>query len=162
MSHIVNPQRSNVCLQILLEINVYITFIWAACYPIDMFYVSMSERERQSVNSSLFNFTQNNCIVHLGMELAYILVLGIEWLRLYISFTINLCCSSPHPKMLLLNICVACAPLLLALHYLSSKTCGYTINLLMIIWNLWYVCIVLQVLVIVGNSWWRHKLEQRV
>lgn len=162
MSHIVRPQRSNVWLQILLEMNVYITVIWAACYPIDMIYVSISERERESVNFSLFNFTQNNCIVQLGMELAYGLVLGIEWLRLYISFNINLCCSSPHPKMLLLTICVACAPLLLTLHFLSSKTCGNTINLLMIIWNLWYVCIVLQVLVMVGNSWWRHKLEQRV
>lgn len=41
MSHIVNPQRSNLLLQILLEMNVYITASWAACYPIDMIYVSM-------------------------------------------------------------------------------------------------------------------------
>lgn len=100
--------------------------------------------------------------MQLGMELAYVLVLGIEWLRLYISFTINLCCSSPHPKMLLLNISVSCVPLLLTLHYLRSETCGNQINLLMIIWNLWYICLVLQVLVIVGNSWWRRKLEQRI
>lgn len=99
--------------------------------------------------------------MQLGMKLAYPLVLAIEWLRLYISFTINLCCRIPHPKMLLFTISVACAPLLLTLHYLSSKTCDQS-HVMLIIWNLWYLCLVLQVLVIVGNSWWIRKLEQRI
>ncbi|XP_064546596.1 uncharacterized protein LOC135434119 [Drosophila montana] len=92
-------QHANLLLQMLLQANVYVTIIWAISYLLHLILWS----------HMLCNYTG------LAMLLAYVLAVGTEWLRLYASYSINLCTDATTMWLLLtLTPCV----LLPALVYL--------------------------------------------
>lgn len=85
------PQSSNLLLQILLQINFYVSLIWSCSFLIHII-IWLEE---------LWNYNG------LAMIIAYLLAVGAESLRLYAGYSINLCTGASTMWLLLtLTPCV--------------------------------------------------------
>ncbi|XP_034480431.1 uncharacterized protein LOC117786339 [Drosophila innubila] len=127
LSNLVTPQSSNLLLQMLLQINFYVSFIWSCSYLLHII-IWLDE---------LWNYKGLTIIV------AYLLAVCAESLRLYAGYSINLCTGATTMWLLLtLTPCV----LLPTIVYLRL-TAVFGSVWLGLISNLQFVLIALEALV---------------
>ncbi|XP_062138436.1 transmembrane protein 17B [Drosophila sulfurigaster albostrigata] len=124
---IVTPQRSNLVLQMLLQINGHVSIVWACSYLLHMIVCV----------DVLWNYKG------LAMLVAFVLATGAESLRLYAGYSINLCTGVTTMWLLLtLTPCVL-LPTLLYLRLVA--VCAVT--WLQMLSNLQFLLITLEALV---------------
>ncbi|KAL7745008.1 hypothetical protein ACLKA6_007270 [Drosophila palustris] len=127
MPNIVVPVRANLLLQLLLEIEIYITFIWALSY---LLYTITYQCQRFGV--TVFG--------------AYVVAIIIEGWRIYLGFMLNLYPRIPQAKWLFIAVVALCLPLWTVLWYLRvALETGR--RWMEIIWNMFVIFVGLEILV---------------
>ncbi|KAH8387611.1 hypothetical protein KR093_008131 [Drosophila rubida] len=129
MANIVMPVRSNLCLQILLQLDKWLAVLWTTSSVVHLYVLPYQRFEIKSL-------------------MAYMILITVELMRIYAGYVLNLNAFGSQGKWLLPTVIILSFTLITVMCCVAVENINTTPFWLRVGWHVWLVIIGLEVFVL--------------